>query len=153
VLDSLRKEVKVEFEQLRQLLSVHRSLLDKSHVHPPDRIELSALAAMLHAFYTGIENVFSRIALLTEGSKPLGNAWHRSLLEAMATPHPRREAVLSKELVHELKEYLAFRHMFRHAYTFHLRREKMGPLVLRCEEVLARLESEVIAFLNRLGED
>jgi hypothetical protein len=63
VWDKLRKQVAVELEQLKHLLEVHRSLLTKCITDTPDPIEVSALAAMLHSFYTGVENIFKRIAV------------------------------------------------------------------------------------------
>jgi len=50
----------------------------------------------------------------------------------------------------ELEEYMDFRHLFRHAYTFQLRWSKMAPLVLRLENVMRRLEGDVELFLRAL---
>ena len=87
----------------------------------PDAIELSALAAMLHSFYTGIENIFKRIALELDGAMPRGESWHRELLDAMTGPTQARGAVISLPLRGQLREYLGFRHVFRQAYSFQLR--------------------------------
>jgi len=43
-----------------------------------------------------------------------------------------------------------FRHLFRHAYTFQLRWSKMAPLVLRLEDVMRSLESDVERLLRAL---
>jgi hypothetical protein len=59
----LRKQIAVEREMLNQLLADHRPLLHKCAVTPPDRIEVSALGAMLQGFYNGVENIFKRVAL------------------------------------------------------------------------------------------
>lgn len=45
-------------------------------------------------------------------------------------------------------EYLEFRHVFRQAYSFQLRWDKMSPLVLGCEETLRQLEAELDVFLR-----
>ena len=47
--DKVRKQVVVEREQLNHLIETHRPLLVKCANAPPDAIELSALAAMLHS--------------------------------------------------------------------------------------------------------
>ncbi len=83
MLDRLRKQISVERKQLRQLLDTHRPLLEKCVRSEPDAVELSALAAMLHAFYTGIENVFKRIQVELGEELPQGEGWHRRLLKAM----------------------------------------------------------------------
>ncbi len=54
----LNQEVAVDREQLEHLIRTHGVLLDKCAQTEPDVIELSALAAFLHAFYTGSENIF-----------------------------------------------------------------------------------------------
>jgi hypothetical protein len=61
VWDDLREKAAVEREQLHRLLDHCRSLLEKCAANPPNEIELSPLAAMLHSFYNGIENIFKRI--------------------------------------------------------------------------------------------
>lgn len=92
----LRKQFDVEREQLRHLLDVHGSLLDKCVIEEPTDIELSALATMLHSFYTGIENIFKRIAVEIDGAPPGGDTWHRDLLNSMAVPAGKRDAVISE---------------------------------------------------------
>jgi hypothetical protein len=55
-------------------------LLSKCRETVPTDIELSALAAVLHSFYTGVENIFKRLAVEVDGQPPQGEAWHRDLL-------------------------------------------------------------------------
>ena len=131
---------------LRRLLDVHRPLLGKCAVSPPNDIELSALAAMLHSFYSGIENIFKRTTLELGDPMPGGESWHKELLDGMMQPTGNREPLLSPGLRGQLKEYMEFRHVFRHAYTFDLRWERMKTLVLRCEEMLQLVEGELDRF-------
>ena len=139
--------IDVELAQLRQLLADHRPLLLKVRTDPPDGIERSALAAMLHSFYTGIENLFKRIAIECEGGPPASPTWHRTLLDSMAAPTASRSAVLSNPLHVRLTEYLQFRHVFRQAYSFQLRWEKMQALVWDCQTVLADLDAQLRKWL------
>jgi hypothetical protein len=148
VSDKLRKQISVEREQLRRLLEVHAPLLVKCASSPPTPIELSALAGMLHSFYTGIENIFRRIALESHSAAPRGDTWHRELLDLMTQPVAGRPSAISPLLHEDLREYLQFRHVFRQAYSFELRWEKMRKLVLNCEPTLRRLEEELETFLS-----
>src|SRR3989442_1331963 len=116
VSDKLRRQIAGELDQLNRLIDIHRALLDQCALVPPSPIETSALGAMLHSFYNGIENIFKRIALELDGELPDSGTWHRDLLEAMARSTSRRPAVLSQSLEARLKEYLNFRHVFRSAY-------------------------------------
>jgi hypothetical protein len=151
VWDKLRTQTAVEREQLHRLLETHRPLLDRCRVSAPSAIELSALAAMLHSFYSGIENILKRIAAEIDGAVPVGETWHREVLEAMTEARPARQAAISRELGERLGEYPEFRHFFRHAYTFDLRWEKMRPLVMDCDQTLQQLEAELDSFLRRAG--
>lgn len=150
--NKLRKQIAVEREQLNYLIEMHRPLLIKCTTTMPDNIELSALAAMLHSFYTGVENIFKRVAIELDGSLPRGEYWHRELLDTMRRPSAVRPAVISSPLRDRLREYLEFRHVFRQAYSFQLQWDKMSPLVLACETTLGQLEDELDTFL-RSGEE
>jgi hypothetical protein len=61
--DRFRKQQTIEREQLRRLLSGIHGLIVNCHDRAPTEVELAALAATLHSFYTGSENIFKRIAV------------------------------------------------------------------------------------------
>ena len=145
---SLREQVTLERGQLHRLFRVYRSLLEKCAVSPPNDIELSALAGMLHSFYNGIENIFKRTVLELGDPMPGGESWHKGLLDGMTQATENREALLSLELRGRLKEYMEFRHVFRHAYTFDLHWDRMKTLVLGCEETLRLVEAELDRFFE-----
>lgn len=107
---------------------------------------MQALSAHLHAFYTGVEKVFSYIAKDIDGGLPTGVAWHTRLLTSMSQHTDARPAVISEDLYIRLYDYMTFRHMFRHAYAFDLKWRKMADLVLHCEDTLDRLQTELKAF-------
>lgn len=144
----LREQIEVELEQIRRLLAIHRPLVEKSRASPPTPIELSALAAMLHSFYTGIENIFKRIAVEAGGSPPRGDSWHRMLLDAMVESRSGRSAVISSQTHQRLVSYLGFRHVFRNAYAFQLSWDRMSELVLNCDRTFELLEADLIPSLR-----
>jgi len=143
-----REKVDIELALLQRLLDSHRPILEKVRHAEPDTIELSALSACLHAFYTGIEGIFKRIALEIDRTIPTGDRWHSDLLMQMARPSSYRRPVISSDLCTTLTEYLEFRHVFRHAYTFDLKWNKMSGLILHCEETLKQLETELQVFFE-----
>jgi hypothetical protein len=144
--DRFRKQQAAEREQLQRLLSGIHGLLAKCRTTAPTEIELSALAATLHSFYTGVENIFKRVAVELDGQPVRGEAWHRELLSRMKTPTERRPALLSEELHDMSNEYLRFRHVFRSAYSFDLDWQKMSPLALRLEETFHKFEKALDDF-------
>lgn len=119
--DNLREQVALERRQPRRLLGGYQPLLAKCAESSPDYIELSALAAMLHSFYNGIENIFRRTTLELGDRMPDSQSWHKNLLDGMTEATGNRKPVLARELGGRLKEYMEFRHVFRHAYNFDLR--------------------------------
>ena len=82
--------------------------------------EREQLQRLLHSFYTGMENIFKRVAVELDGEPVRGDSWHRELLRRMKSPTAHRPALLSEELHDSLNEYLRFRHVFRNAYSFDL---------------------------------
>jgi hypothetical protein len=150
VLPDLKLDIAAEREQLHRLLQVHRVVLEKCRRDDPSIDELAALAAILHAFYNGVENMFKRTAEAVDGRAPRGEHWHSALLESMANSSMKRPAVISRDLYICLREYLDFRHVFRHAYSFELRWLKMKSLIFGMEAALTSLESEIDRFLQDL---
>jgi hypothetical protein len=145
----LREEVLLELSQLHELIGRYHPLLERAANDDVGEVETLALAAVLHSFYTGIENICKRLVIGLDGTMPQGESWHRDLLKVLALPTGTRPAVFSSDLHRRLKPYLDFRHVFRQAYGFRLHWSKMRPLVLACEEVLAELESELEAHFER----
>jgi hypothetical protein len=47
----------------------------------PREIVVDATAGHLHAFYTGLENIYERIIIFTDGKKPAGQDFHKRVLE------------------------------------------------------------------------
>ena len=146
--DKFRKQQAAEREQLTRLLATMRPLLSQCAETAPTDIELSALAAALHSFYTGVENIFKRVAVELDGQPPQGDSWHRDLLLRMKAPGPDRPALLSAELHDTLLDYLRFRHVFRNAYSFDLDWQKLSPLVLHWEETFRQLKTALDDFIH-----
>ena len=90
----LVQDTELELRQIQDLLARHEALLEAP---PPseDPVRTMALAALLHSYYTGIENVFRRIAAPCDGGLPSGPSWHRQPLDSMAMRTPEGPAVIS----------------------------------------------------------
>lgn len=70
------------------------------------------------------------IATDADNTRPGGASWRRELLTQMSLVLPEvRPAALSAETVAALAEYLDFRHVVRHMYTFNLRPGRVIELV------------------------
>jgi uncharacterized protein YutE (UPF0331/DUF86 family) len=56
-------------------------------------------------------------------------------------------AVISEQTKNSLKEYLAFRHFFSHAYAFDVDPVRLEPLVARLSAVYARFQADLRPIL------
>ncbi len=126
-------------------------MLSQTANQPPDLIQTTALASVLHSFYNGLESIFVTIAKEIDGELPGGDRWHRDLLEQMGRENEKRTAVLSSILLAELQSYLAFRHYYRHTYSFFLRWEELRELVLPLPAVWERTRIALEKFAEGLG--
>jgi hypothetical protein len=111
-------------------------------------VEIRAVAASLHAFYTGVERIFVIVEKGTMTALPSSTRWHQELLDRMAIPSEARPAVIEPRLKEELTDYLAFRHFFRHSYPMQLNWELLKPLVKRLNLVWKKFEIQITEFLS-----
>ena len=119
---------------------------------PPTRTELRAMASILHEFYNGVERIFERIAVgLGEGLSQ-GSYWHVDLLTQMATSREgARPALIDEPLRARLKDYLDFRHFFRHAYGYTLEWSQMRWKAENLSDTLTVLRDQLGAFFEAMG--
>jgi predicted nucleotidyltransferase len=119
---------------------------------PLTRIELRAVASMLHEIYDGVERIFERIAVSLGEGMPQRSYWHADLLAQMATARePGRPAVIIDEALRaRLKDYLDFRHFFRHAYGYTLEWSQLRWKAELLAATLTMLREQLRRFFARL---
>jgi hypothetical protein len=153
VWDDLRERIDVERELLDTLVESFRPLvIEVAGEKEPTLFELNALGSFLQSYYNGIENIFKQIVKLVDRAMPRGESWHQELLNAMSAATTSRPAVISAETRAALKDYMDFRHVFRHGYGFRLDWKRMGPVVHGAEGRLKKLENELDQFLAAGGK-
>lgn len=146
-LDKVIEAIEVEIEEVESLFELYKEeLFDLER--PPNLVELTALASVLHSFYNGIENILLNIAKKIDKNSPSDSDWHKSLLLQMTKENKSRKPVISIKMKDELKKYLTFRHFFRHSYSFHLEWEELEKLVKPIHQVWERFKSEILLFLS-----
>jgi len=117
----------------------------------PTFIDIRTSASILHDFYSGIEKIFEKTAIVIDGYLPEGEAWHIELLSQMAKSFDKiRSPLISEYLFKKMKEYLKFRHLFRHIYGFELEWDKIEPLVLSMSDVLDDFKENIKKFIDSL---
>ena len=152
----LSAEIQDELALLQHIQEQVSSAHERFSVTPPDGLELRGVAAVLQDFYNGVENIFKRIAGELNGGLPSGGNWHVQLLRDMTLDLPGlRPAVIRKTTANQLKEYLDFRHVFRHAYGFTLQWEPIKGLLVRFVAAYEPFVADVqqfVRFLQAMSE-
>ncbi|HNS19554.1 MAG TPA: hypothetical protein PKH24_03600 [Sedimentisphaerales bacterium] len=105
-------------------------------------LELAGVATLLHNFYNGIENILKQVFLAKGISIPEGPAWHRDLLTAA-----QEHQVLSQATAERLRQFMAFRHFFSHAYALDLDPKRMEPLAADAAGVFQAVAHDVDRLL------
>ena len=117
-------------------------------------MEIRTSASILHDFYSGIERIFEKIAIVIDKNLPKGETSHIDLLIQMTKPYGNiRPKIITETLFEKLKEYLKFRHLFRHIYGFELKWDRIKPLCLKMENILEELNNEIDKFLKNLNKE
>ena len=130
-LDNTTKEkIKLEISKIDSLVDKSAILLQKCKIQEPDFVELNAIGSILHSYYNGLESMFKLIHKSTDATPLSGTMWHSELFYSMFEKTENRAAVLPKDMIIPLKEYLGFRHVFRHSYGYELDWERLNPLFM-----------------------
>lgn len=111
-----------------------------------------AIGYILHNFYNGCENIFGLIARFFENDLGPG-AWHSNLLKRMKIEVVGfRPCVINEELYRLLDDFRAFRHKFRHAYSFELDWEKEQIVAKKLPKTLSLLREQIHRFLQIMDQ-
>jgi len=152
LVESVVSQVEFEIGQIDHLFESYADLLEQAQGKAPALVEVTAVGSVLHSFYNGLENIFLSIAKRIDRDVPAGAQWHRDLLTRMTEATPGRGPVLIVDTAHQLANYLAFRHFYRHSYSFFLDWDELEELVTPLAEVWERTKDELQRFLDSLNK-
>ncbi len=148
----LAARIDSELSDLRQVVNRTLQAWDKA-AQQNDDFYLDSVALNLHAFYSGLERIFEKLAAAIDGEVPTAANWHQELLIQMQTEIPAvRPAVISSRLKEMLEEYRGFRHVVRNVYTFHLKPEKLKILAENLDQTFQLAVEELSAFAEFLAQ-
>lgn len=122
-----REKIEAEIENIERVLA---DLPSPDSLKQLSSLELAGVAALIHNFYNGVENVFKQLLISKGLSIPQGPSWHIDLIEICLA-----NQIISQTTSEMLKEYLSFRHFFSHAYSFDVDEERIAPLLEKIKDV------------------
>lgn len=142
----LTARIDTELSELKLVVDRTLQAWDKA-TKQDDDFYLDSVALNLHAFYSGLERIFEKLASTIDRTVPSAANWHQELLTQMQTEIPSvRPAVISSLLKESLEEYRGFRHVVRNVYAYHLKPEKLKILVGNLESTFRLASEELTVF-------
>ncbi len=131
-MSTLRERIDAELENLESSILLLPPVAELPY---KSVLEQTGVSGVLHSFYNGIENILKQI--ITDRGIPLPNgpAWHRDLL-ALAG----EQKVFPNDVIDDLKQYMAFRHYFAHAYVLDVDPARLEPLVSKLPSVFENVK-------------
>jgi len=145
--EKTKLKIQLEIEQIDKLIETYSDLFKKCVKSEPDKIEIAALGSVLHSFYNGLENIFSVIAKEVDETLPQGFSWHKELLIQISNKTLTRNAVFPEATREKLVNYLAFRHFYRHSYSFFLDWKELKPLICDLNSVWEEVRESLEKFV------
>jgi hypothetical protein len=134
-----RLRIEAEYEAIENTLSA----LPNRPLSTLSQLEIAGVAALLHNFYNGIENILKQVFLKKSFPIPQGESWHRDLLLSAAEKN-----IISNLLLNNLKRYLAFRHYFSHAYALELFPKRIEPLVKDAVALFNEFKQQIDSIIS-----
>jgi uncharacterized protein YutE (UPF0331/DUF86 family) len=124
----------------------------KDFVHDPRALE--SLAYQFHNLYCAFEDLFKIVAKFFENTIEEESRYHIELLKRMTLDiEGVRPPLISKELASALDDFRAFRHFFRHAYTYEIDSKKIALLLERFASIKKGYKRDIDNFLGLLKTD
>jgi hypothetical protein len=143
-------------QQVEEIRKIYALLGEKSaKAQPQVSSELvESIGYWLHNLYSAYEDLFRLIAAFWENSLESSSTYHIELLRRMRLEIPGvRPAALSSEISFQrLDEMRAFRHVFRHAYSYGLDDERVFFLLRRVLESKDVILEEISTFRNHVAD-
>ena len=131
----LQRRIAVEIYNISIALDEINKVKNKEN---KTKIEIAGIAAFLHNFYSGIENILKQILSEKNINIVKTEFWHKTLLEVSV-----KNQIISPEFKNSLSDYLAFRHFFVHSYGFMLDEYRLLSLANNASDIFTEFKKNI----------
>lgn len=134
----------LQAETKKQMLEIDKIYLriNKRTKNLNREVNVESVAYQLHNLYCAFEDLFKIVAETFENKIEEGLTYHKELLRRMSIAiEGIRPNIISEESLNLLSELRAFRHFFRHAYSYQLDVKKVKLVLgkaLRLKEIFKK---------------
>jgi uncharacterized protein YutE (UPF0331/DUF86 family) len=145
-----------EFDfQVKQIDSIYESLKKKAAKIEKKRVSLETVESAgywIHNLYCAFEDLFKLVAGFWENSLKGNGEFHIHLLKMMMVEiEDVRPSLLSIASYKFLNELRGFRHVFRHAYSYGLDKERVSALLRKIFDQMDDVKSDLQAFRSTVA--
>jgi len=145
-----------EFDfQVRQIDSIYGSLAKKAVTIEKQHVTVEAVESAgywMHNLYCAFEDLFKLVAGFWENSLSTDGEYHIHLLKRMLIEiEGIRPGLLSNAGYKLLNELRGFRHVFRHAYSYGLDKERVSALLGKILDQKDIVEIDLQTFRNTVA--
>ena len=147
-LDRVHQETKVLKQAWTRFVSERESVFADPVLH---WMAISAIGSGIEKVYSGIERILKMVASDIDSSVPRDEAWHKTLLQRMASDLPGiRPPVIRKETLAKLDGLRSFRHRVRYSYIADLDESRLLSIAEDTFKALPEFEKDLTEFRNQL---
>lgn len=145
-----REEIQTELEMMTQTIGRLQDLMCVIGDQEPSDHQMAAVGAYLANYYNGVENILKRLVQSFEANLPSGANWHAELLFMFQEGNAKALApIINAEMFKELKNYLAFRHLFVHGYAIVLKWDRLRPNAENAPKLFAAFSLRIRDFQSQ----
>lgn len=131
---SYKECIEAEYEAIERTLS----MLPEKPLSQLSKLELAGISILLSNFYNGVENILKQVFKKLSLELPTGSAWHQNLLTNAVNKN-----IISKNLGNKIKEYMSFRHVVAHGYSFNLKPKRLQELTANASTIFKNFKKEI----------
>lgn len=150
------KELIIVRSEIKYQIGIIEMIFDKIADRKQHKNEISgleSLAYQLHNLYSAFEDLFLIVAKYFENTIEDQSRYHIELLRRMVIDiEGVRPPLLKQQTMNWLDELRAFRHVFRHAYSYDLDKNKLQFVIEATEKIKICYKDDVDRFLEKLLE-